>query len=569
MSTAAELVVKIVTDVKDATKGVDAAASKYGKFKSGVSAAAKGAGVALAGLTVLAVDFAQAAADDEQGQAVLANTLKRTTGATTDQIKAVEDHISAMSKATGVADDDLRPALAALARGSGSVTKAQKDLKTAMDISAATGKPLQSVADAIAKGYSGQTTSLGRLVPGISKAALASKNFTRILGDAKDMTKGAAAAAADTAAGKYKKMQVSIQEAKESLGAALLPVMAKFSDLAAKMASVIGDNTGAFQIIAGVIAAVATAIIALNFALKAYDIILRVTKLIQEATWLAALGPIGLVVLAIGAVIAIFVLLYTKVKWFRDFVNAAWRVIKHTATAVARAIKQAWIAAFNALKPAMRAVGTVFKVVWRVVFAVVKTYIRAWVAYFRLVFGVIKNIVKIFIGIFKGDWRGVLNAVKDIIRGFRDFFRDLFGALPNPVQKVITKIKTGLGGAITWLVNKLSGIGDTLADPFVAITDALGDAIQAVEDLIGWIGKIHIPDVGGFIDKIMPGMAPAPPTSTRGVAAAVPTAGGRATTSSGGGITINVNGALDPESVARQIRRVLDGHDRRVGLRTA
>jgi enoyl-CoA hydratase/carnithine racemase len=58
-----------------------------------------------------------------------------------------------------------------------------------------------------------------------------------------------------------------------------------------------------------------------------------------------------------------------------------------------------------------------------------------------------------------------------------------------------------------------------------------------------------------------------PALAASSTAPAVPTATGRAaSTSAAPGPTIIVNGAIDPEATARQIRRVLAGHDRRMGL---
>src|SRR4051794_21537309 len=119
MSSTAELVVKIVADTRNAATGVDQAAGKYSKFRSGVSAAAKGATVVLAGLTATAISFGKAAADDQRSQAVLAQTLKNTTGAGQKQIAGMEAFIDATSRASGVADDELRPALGTLARATG------------------------------------------------------------------------------------------------------------------------------------------------------------------------------------------------------------------------------------------------------------------------------------------------------------------------------------------------------------------------------------------------------------------------------------------------------------------
>ena len=100
------------------------------------SAAAFASGVALLTSSV------NAAIQDQQEQVKLAQALQNTTGATAGQIAQTERLITSMSLASGVADSELRPALATLALGSGSLTRAQKDLALAQDIATSTGVPL-------------------------------------------------------------------------------------------------------------------------------------------------------------------------------------------------------------------------------------------------------------------------------------------------------------------------------------------------------------------------------------------------------------------------------------------
>src|SRR4029453_12584273 len=102
-----------------------------------------------------AVDATKAALEDAAAQDKLAGQLHRVTGATDKQIKSAEDYISQLSAQVGIADDELRPALGKLATATGSVTKAQDALALATDISAQTGKDLDSVTTALAKGYAG------------------------------------------------------------------------------------------------------------------------------------------------------------------------------------------------------------------------------------------------------------------------------------------------------------------------------------------------------------------------------------------------------------------------------
>jgi hypothetical protein len=132
-----------------------------------------------------------------------------------------------MSLATGVADDELRPALGRLVRSTGDITQAQELLTTALDISTATGKPLETVANALGKAYDGNTASLGKLGIGLSAAELRTMNFTQVQSKLSDLFGGAAARNADTYAGRIARMQVAFDEAKETIGFALLPILEK------------------------------------------------------------------------------------------------------------------------------------------------------------------------------------------------------------------------------------------------------------------------------------------------------------------------------------------------------
>jgi hypothetical protein len=153
--------------------------------------------------------------------------LENATGATQAQIKATEDSILQMSLATGVADDELRPALGRLVRSTGDITKAQDLLSTALDISAATGKPVEAIANSLAKAYDGNTAALGKLGVGLSTAELKTMSFEQVQGRLTELFGGAAARNADTYAGKIARVQVAFDEAKETVGVALLPILDK------------------------------------------------------------------------------------------------------------------------------------------------------------------------------------------------------------------------------------------------------------------------------------------------------------------------------------------------------
>jgi hypothetical protein len=232
------LKLSILADVADLKKNLDTGSKevegfggkleKFGKVAAAAFAAAAAAAAAYA--VKLAVDGVKAAIEDEAAQLRLANALKNVTGATQAQISAVEQQILKTSLATGVADDQLRPALQRLATATGSVTESQDLLNLALDISAATGKSVEAVSNALGKAYEGNTGSLTRLGVGLSAAEIKTLGLE---GTVKQLAKtfgGAATVQANTFEGQIARLKVGFDEAKESVGAALLPTLQKLLD---------------------------------------------------------------------------------------------------------------------------------------------------------------------------------------------------------------------------------------------------------------------------------------------------------------------------------------------------
>jgi hypothetical protein len=212
-------------DAENEVQGFGDKVGEFGKKAAAAFAVAAAAAVAYAGK--LAIDGVKAAIEDEQAQLRLASALQSATGATTAQIKAVEDQILKTSLATGVADDKLRPALQRLSVATGDTEKAQKLLNLALDISAATGKPLEAVSNALGKAYEGNTSALAKLQVGISTADAKTLGYTGAVQQLTDLYGGAATANANTFQGRIDRITVAFNEAKEGIGAALLPILDK------------------------------------------------------------------------------------------------------------------------------------------------------------------------------------------------------------------------------------------------------------------------------------------------------------------------------------------------------
>jgi hypothetical protein len=219
-------------DLKKGIRGgqaeVETFASKVGDFGKKAAVAFGVAAAAAAAYAVkIGVDGVKAAIDDEAAQVRLATALKNATGATDEMIASVEKQILQTSLATGVADEKLRPALQRLSLSTNDVTKAQDLLNLSLDISQATGKDLDSVANALGKAYDGNATSLGKLGIGLSSAELKAMSFTEVQDKLSNLFGGSASANAETFQGRIARLKVAFDEGVETIGFALLPVLEK------------------------------------------------------------------------------------------------------------------------------------------------------------------------------------------------------------------------------------------------------------------------------------------------------------------------------------------------------
>jgi phage-related protein len=233
------LKLSILADVDDLNKKLKAANGDVEKSASGLEKFGKVAGAAFLAAAAAAgayavkigVDGVKAALADEQSQVKLASALENATKATKAQIAATEDSIDKMARATGVADDNLRPALARLALSTGNVSKAQDLLSLALDISTQTGKPLEAVANSLGKAYDGNSAALGRLGIGLTAAELKAMSFTEVQTKLTDLFGGAAAKNAETFQGRMDRLKVAFDEGVETIGYNLLPIIQTFIDV--------------------------------------------------------------------------------------------------------------------------------------------------------------------------------------------------------------------------------------------------------------------------------------------------------------------------------------------------
>jgi hypothetical protein len=321
------------------------------KASFAIKKAALPAAAAIGGLAVVLGDATKAAVEDAQAQAQLSLTLHNVAGASESAIASAENWISAQAMATGIADDELRPALAALVRGTKDVGQAQNALAMAMDISTATGMDLTSVSEALAKAYQGNMRGLRALSPEMATMIKEGATLEEVMNVLGGTFGGAAAVNAQTAAGQMQRLSVSLNETKEAVGAALLPALAAVLPYLQQMASWAQENPQTFLIIAGTIGGIAAAIMVANAAITAWTVATKIATGIQLLFNLAmSANPVGLIVIGIAALIAAVVVAWNKFDWFRNGVLAVFDGIKNAVTRSLDVIKTLFNAYLNGYK---------------------------------------------------------------------------------------------------------------------------------------------------------------------------------------------------------------------------
>ena len=228
------LTLALAADIDNLKKGLNDAEKVVNKSADQISDFGKKAALAFAAVGAavgaFAISAVKAAAEDEKARKSLEQTIRSSTKATEEQIAGLDDYISKQSIATATTDDVLRPAFARLVRSTEDVTKAQDLLSLAQEISTATGKPLETVANALGKSFDGQNAALGKLGLGIDAATLKTMSHEQIMQQLKGTYNGFIANEATNAEFKFKQLTIALDETKEKIGVALLPIVKELAD---------------------------------------------------------------------------------------------------------------------------------------------------------------------------------------------------------------------------------------------------------------------------------------------------------------------------------------------------
>lgn len=335
---------------------------------------------ALAGVSVafLGREIVTTLADFERFEAVLTNTL----GSKSAAKKAI-DQIVDFAATTPFAVDKLTDSYVKLANQG--FTPTQKEMRKLGDLASSTGKDFDQLTEAIIDAQVGEFERLkefgvrakksGDNVAFTFKGVTKNVKFTEksirsyllSLGDLQGVS-GAMAAISQTTGGKISNLGDSVTQLYVNIGTKLKPIIHGTIDVLGVIVTQFGNfinwldrgSTGV-DILASVIAGISTALILYNGYQKATAIW---TALVTKAQWLynAALtaNPIGIVVVAIGALVAAFAVAWNSSEKFRGIIKGLWAAIKQVGINIKNNFLSIPMLVIKAFKSIPQAIADIF-----------------------------------------------------------------------------------------------------------------------------------------------------------------------------------------------------------------
>lgn len=319
-------------------------------FKSGMSTisgamssttAKVASGMAALGIASWLKGSVDVARQSEAGMAKLANTVK-TSGADWKTWEgSLKDSLASASAMSGYSKGELRNALIGLTTTTNNVGASQQMLGTVMDLARRKNMNMEQAAMLVGKAYNGQTGALKKLGIELPKGAKGMEAVDAI----QKRVAGSAKAYGDSSAGAQDKFNNSLKGLQSTVGTSLLPYITKFTTALTGIIqkfSALPKPVQDFIIAVGGITAglliIAPYISTLMGVVKAMQLAKIATGLWTAAQWLwnAAMtaNPIGLVIIAVVALIAVGVLLWKNWDKVKGFLLGCWDAIKNTALTV-------------------------------------------------------------------------------------------------------------------------------------------------------------------------------------------------------------------------------------------
>lgn len=510
--------VKLVfgVDSKEYEAGLRRVQGQVEQTRSKMQSFTRGAKVAsaalLTGLAVAAKHAFEGLKTGEQVSAQTAAALKSTGKAANVSQKQIEAFALRLSQMSGVDDELIQKGQNLLLTFTNIQNKAGKGnaifnqaTKTMLDMSVALGQDTKSSAIQLGKALNNPLKGVSALQKvGVSFTDAQKKQIKALVESGQTMKAqkiilaelnkefgGSAKAAGGTMAGQIERAKQSFERASEAVLSALLPALVQLSTWLQQAGQWAENNQRTVKILVAVLGGLAASVWVINGAYKAYKATaaaLKVVQLALNASFLA--NPIVLVIAAIVALGAAFVIAYKKSETFRNIVNGV----------------------FSAVTGAAKAVLSWFQGNWKTIAVLISGPFAPLVALATNAFGIRSALINAFqttLSKVKGIWSGLTGAISaigtavynaavavgnKIVNGAVDGIKGLAGMIKRKAEEYIREGLSKLnpfspvehGGQIyigePIVKGAIKGMKPLKSELKAEITEALRGAISAAKD---------------------------------------------------------------------------------------
>lgn len=543
------LTAKLLADSKAFTSGMDQATSRVDKFKNGVSKMTAPALAVVGGLAAVGVGAVKLAADAEQMQggmeAVFGSLSKDVdkmskdsanrlgmSGASYNQFAA---QVGTSLKTAGVAQGDL-------------VSETDKMISAGTDLASVFGGTGPEAVDAMSSAMRGQFDPLEKYGIIITAATvnerLKAKGLDKLTGaelsqakamETKNMIleqsaqyQGNFAKESNTLAGMQERLTAKFQDLAIKLGTTFLPVLTELAQKFAVVVDWISQNSQTVLILAGVLGGLAVGILLVNGAMKAWAAAQAVAKgavvAFTAVQWLfnaaMAANPVALVVIALVALVAGVIIAYNKIGWFKDFVNASFKLMQEVVGNVANWIKTAWTTAFTAvsdfIKTSVANITKTIKIIQTTVglivsavktyftngFNAVKTFIQNTINNIKTTIQIIQTVTGVVVGAVKNFFSSAFSWVRGIVQGHINNIKATIQIVQTISGVVVGAVKSFFSGAFSWVVGIVQGHINNIRRVIGWVSDTAGAITGRVVSLFSgafnWVASIVQGVMGGI-----------------------------------------------------------------------
>ena len=271
-------------------------------------------------------------------------------------------------------------------------------------------------------------------------------------------------------------------------------------DLASGAISVIEALSPVIGAVAGAIITYKGAVLLWNAAETAKNVVMGISTAAQWALNVAmTANPIGIVIVAIGALVGAFIVLWNKSEGFRNFWINLWEKVKAIVTSAWEGIK----AGFEKIKNGISAVKEKVSTMWN---GVKEKTSELW--------GGVKNVVSEKLNNIKSTYdahgRGLKGATFAAIEGVKEYYRTGYDAINQLTGGKLGEVVNAVGEKMEVVKGKFSeafgNVKNTVMTIFEniknGITEKISAAVNKVKEIFGSIAD-KVSDVWGKIKGII------------------------------------------------------------------